>query len=173
MSKYGTVKALRPIKAMLEIIIRRNGEKVYHYKRKRDLHVWKGQSIYANLISQGAVGTSTAEWRVIASENNVSPDMGDDSGNPEANEFNPLIGTPVAVVYGFNPTIKPSGGYQSFADLQMEGTVISDGSKTLRKVGIIDMVAVPNRNIVFEDMVIPKDVVLNDEVLIRYIQQFG
>ena len=129
--------------------------------------------VIANLLSQGALGTSTGTWRAVASENDTMPDMGDDSGDPINNEFSPLIGSLVDVTYDFNPTVKPSGGYQTIGDLMIEGTVVSDGSKTLRKIGIIDNVAVPNQNIIFEDAVIPKDVVLNDEILVRYTMPIG
>ena len=164
---------LRRIKPKVELKIFRNGKKIHHFKRVRDLHVYRGQSIFANLLSQGAVGTATAEWRAIASENDVMPDMSDNSGDPEANEFSPLIGTPVAVTYIFEPDISPSGAYQTYATLTIEGTVISDRSATLRKIGIIDQVAIPDRNIVVEDMVIPYDVIENDEIFIRYVVQFG
>lgn len=161
------------IKPKIEIKVRRNGIKIHHYKRKRDLLLWRGQMILAYLLSQGAVGTATASWKVVASENSTAPDMGDDSGNPEANEFNPLIGTPVDATYDINPTVKPSGGYQTYADITISGTIVSDGSKTLRKIGIIDTVAVPNRNIIVADAVVPFDVILNDEIEVVYTIQLG
>jgi len=128
--------------------------------------------IFAYLLSQGNVGTLTATWQVVASENNTTPDMGDDSGNPLENEFSPVIGSPVSVSYDYNPDVKPSGGGQTGFDLIIYGTVISDGSKTLRKIGIVDTIASPNKHIVFEDAVIPKDVILNDEIYIRYTIPF-
>lgn len=164
---------MRRMKGKLELRVIRNGETIHSFKRKRDLLVWRGQSIFAYLLSQGAVGTDTDSWFVIASENDVMPDMGDDSGDPEENEFDPVIGTPVGVGYDFNPTVKPSGAYQTFADIIIDGTVISDGSKTLRKVGIIDGITPPNKHIVFEDSVIPFNVIEDDEIYIRYTIQLG
>jgi len=161
------------IKPRIEVTVRRNGVVIHRYRRKRDLLVWRGQSVLAYLLSQGAVGTATASWKAIASENNTAPDMADDSGNPEANEFNPLIGTTVAVTYTFYPDVKISGGYQTYADIIISGTVISDGNKTLRKIGIIDTVAVPNRHIIVEDSVVPFNVILNDEIEITYTAQLG
>jgi len=158
----------RRLKGRFELRIIRNGETIYRFKRTRDLLVWRGQMIFAYLLSQGAVGTSTDTWQVIASENNVSPDMGDDSGEPLNNEFNPVIGSPVNVSYDFNPTIKPSAGYQTQADLIIYGTVISDRNATLRKIGIIDDVSPPNQHIIFEDAIVPRDVLENDEIYIQY-----
>jgi len=165
-------RTIRRLKGRYELRIIRNGEEIYHFKRTRDLLVWRGQMIFAYLLSQGAVGTSTDTWQVVASENSVMPDMGDDSGNPLANEFNPVIGSPVNVSYDYNPDVKPSGGYQTVFDLIIYGTVISDGSKTLRKIGIIDTVSTPNKHIIFEDAVVPKDIILNDEIYIRYTIPF-
>lgn len=167
-------KEMRPrIKMMVEVICKRNGKEVYHFERKRDLLVWRGQSILANLLSLGAVGTVTSTWKVVASENEDMPDMGDDSGHPEIFEFNPLIGTPVEVSYDFIPTIKPNGIYQTLAELIIEGTVTSDGNKTLRKIGIIDSNPTPMRNIIVEDAVIPRGVITDEEILIRYIVPLG
>jgi len=168
-----TNERMTRIKPKWEIKIMRNGKKVCHKKRIRDLLVWRGQTILAYLLSQGVVGTATASWKVVASENEDAPDMGDDSGDPEANEFNPLIGTPADATYDFNPTVKVSGGYQTYADLVIKGTVVSDGSKTLRKIGIIDTVTVPNRHIVVADSVVPFSVLLNDEIYIEYTVQLG
>ena len=173
MTKLLCARALRRIKPRIHITIWRNGDKVLEFKRRRDLFVWRGQSIFAYLLSQGAVGTGTGTWRVIASENDTMPDMGDDSGDPMANEFSPMIGSVVNVTYEFQPTVKPSGMAQARADLIISGTVISDGSKTLRKVGVIDDVATPNQHIIFEDSVVPFNVILNDEIDIRYTVPFG
>lgn len=163
----------RRFKPKLFIRITRNGNKVFEFKKKRDLLVWRGQMVLAYLISQGAKGTATSSWKAVASENQTLPDMGDDSGNPLENEFNPLIGSPVNVSYDFIPDVKPSGGYQTMAELIIEATVTSDGSKTLRKVGVIDTVATPNQHIIFEDAVIPYNVVLNDQIYIRYTIPLG
>lgn len=170
---YAGNKHTTRIKAKIKLTVIRNGEIIHQFKRKRDLLVWRGQMILAYLLSQGAVGTATASWKILASENSNTPDMSDDSGNPETNEFNPLIGTPVTVTYDFNPTVKQSGGYQTYADLMIKATIISDGSKTLRKIGIIDTVAVPDRHIVVADSVVPFNVVLNDEIDIQYTVQLG
>jgi len=161
------------LKGMYEITIVRNGEPIYHFKRKRDLLVWRGQMVFANLLSQSAIGTATNTWKAIASENNVMPDMGDDSGDPEANEFLPMIGLLVDVTYEFQPDVKPSGAYQTIGDIIIKGTVISDGVKTLRKIGIIDTVVTPNRNIIFEDAVVPYNTILNDEIRIQYTIPLG
>jgi len=161
------------IKPMWSLMIHRNGDLIYHKKRIRDLFVWRGQSIFAYLLSQGVVGTATSTWYVVASENANAPDMGDDSGNPDANEFSPLIGTPVAVTYEFEPTVKPSGWGQTYALITIKGTVTSDGSKTLRKIGIRDNVAIPNRHIVCEDSVVPFSVILNDTIEISYMVRLG
>jgi hypothetical protein len=161
------------IKPKYEVKVIRNGEQVYHVKRTRDLLVWRGEMVLANLLSQGAVGTDTADWKVLASENDTVPDMGDDSGNPELNEFSPLIGTPVSVSYDFTPTVKVSGGYQTISELTIRGIVVSDGSKTVRKIGIIDTVSTPNRNIIVEDSVVPFNVVLNDQIQIIYTIPMG
>jgi len=173
MSVFKPHRMIRRLKPRYELRVIRNGVEIYKFKRKRDLLVYCGQMIFAYLLSQGNVGTATSTWQVVASENDVMPDMGDDSGNPLANEFNPQIGSPVNVSYDYNPDVKPSGGYQTHFDLIIYGTVISDGSKTLRKIGIIDTVAVPNKHIVFEDAVVPKDVILNDEIYIRYTIPLG
>jgi hypothetical protein len=151
----------------------RGGDVVYQKKRTRDLLVWRGQSVLAYLISQGAVGTSTSVWKVIASSNNTTPNMSDDSGNPEANEFSPSIGTPIAVSYTFEPTNKPSATSQVLATLKIQGTIISSGISTLRKIGIIDNVATPNRHIIVEDAVIPVEVITNDELEITYFIPLG
>ena len=169
----GCVQRELRIKPKWAILVRRNGELIHKEERIRDLLVWRGQSIFCNLLSQGAVGTATDTWYAVASENSTAPDMGDDSGDPDANEFNPLIGTPVAVTYTFEPDVKPSGLYQTIAVLTIKGTVISDGSKTLRKIGIRDSVAIPNRHIIVEDSLVPFDVILNDEIEVRYTVQFG
>jgi hypothetical protein len=129
--------------------------------------------VFAYLLSQGNIGTATSAWYVLASENSTAPDTGDDSQAPSTTEFNPLIGSPVSVAYDFNPTVKPSGGYQTYADLMVDGTVISDGSKTLRKVGLIDKIGGVYKNIIFEDAVVDKSVILNDEIYIRYTIQLG
>jgi len=170
---YGTIMALQRIKPRVEVEIIRNGKTIWKFKRKRDLLVWRGQMILAYLLSQGAIGTPTDTWLAVASENDVLPDMSDDSGDPELNEFYPLVGTSVAVSYTFAPDVKPSGAYQVYATLTIEGTVISTGNKTLRKVGIIDSVPVANRHIIVEDSVVPQTVILNDQILVRYIIQFG
>ena len=91
------------IKFMYKLEIIRNGDIIYRFKRKRDLLVWRGQSILAYLLSQGAVGTSTSAWKFVISANEDSPDMGDDSGDPLNNEFNPTLGDPVDVTYEFEP----------------------------------------------------------------------
>jgi hypothetical protein len=163
----------RRLKPRVEIRIIRNGEIIYEYKRKRDLLVWRGQSIFAYLLSQGNVGTSTSEWKAVASENDTMPDMGDDSGDPLNNEFYPVIGSPVSVTYTFEPDVKPSGGFQTMAELIIEGTVTSDGSKTLRKIGIIDSNTSPNQHIIFEDAVLPRSVVNGDKIYIRYTIPLG
>jgi len=173
MSKLRTSLTLRNIKPKVQVNVKRNGKTIWKFKRKRDLLVWRGQSIFAYLLSQGNVGTSTGTWKVVASENNVMPDMSDDSGNPEENEFYPLIGTPANVTYDFEPAVKPSGAFQTYAVLTIKGTVVSDGNKTLRKIGIIDSVSPPNRHIIIEDMVVPRDVITNDEIEIIYTIQFG
>ena len=166
-------RAIRRLKPKVEIQIKRNGKTVYKYRRKRDLFVWRGQMIFAYLLSQGNVGTETGTWQVVASENDVMPDVGDDSGNPLNNEFNPVIGTPVNVSYDFNPTIKPSGFYQVISDLIIYGTVTVDRDATLRKVGVIDDLSPPNQHIIFEDAVVPRNVLTNDEIVIRYTIQLG
>ena len=155
-------------KAKYTLTVVRSGETIYHFKQVRDLLVWRGQSILAFLISQESVGTSTTVWKCIASENNDEPNMGDDSGNPEANEFSPMIGSLADVTYEFNPSVKPNANVQTNAELVIEGTVISDGSKTLRKIGVIDTVATPERHIIFEDRTVETDVVSGDEIKIRY-----
>jgi len=166
-------RTIRRLKPKVEIRIIRNGETIYKYKRRRDLFVWRGQMIFAYLLSQGAVGTSTGTWQVVASENDVMPDVGDDSGDPLNNEFNPVIGSPVNVTYDFNPTIKPSGFYQVISDLIVYGTVITDRDATLRKVGVIDNLSPPNQHIIFEDAVVPRDILNGDELFIRYVIQLG
>ena len=167
------VQNLSRIKLMWALRIVRNGVPILKKKRMRDLFVYRGQSVLANLLSQGSVGTSTDTWYAVASENADAPDMGDDSGNPDANEFNPLIGTPVAVGYEFEPTVKPTGGYQTQATLTVSGTVVSDGSKTLRKIGIRDNVAIPDRNIIVEDSIVPFDVIVDDEIEVYYTIPLG
>jgi len=166
-------RAIRRLKPKVEIQIKRNGKTVYKYRRKRDLFVWRGQMIFAYLLSQGNVGTETGTWQVVASENDVMPDVGDDSGDPLNNEFNPVIGTPANVEYDFNPTIKPSGFYQVISDLIIYGTVTVDRDATLRKVGVIDDLSPPNQHIIFEDAVVPRNVLANDEIVIRYTIQLG
>lgn len=173
MSKFKASKALRRIKPKVQVNIKRNGEVIWSFKRKRDLLVWRGQSVIAYLLSQGNVGTSTSQWKVVASENSTMPDMSDDSGNPEQNEFYPLIGSPANVTFIFEPTVKPSGAFQTYATITIKGTVVSDGNKTLRKIGIIDSNPTPNRNIIIEDMVIPRNVQTNDEIEIIYTVQLG
>ena len=166
-------RAIRRLKPKVEIRIIRNGKTIYKYRRKRDLFVWRGQMIFAYLLSQGNIGTETGTWQVVASENDVMPDIGDDSGDPLNNEFNPVIGTPTNVSYDFNPTIKPSGFYQVISDLIIYGTVTVDRDATLRKVGIIDDLSPPNQHIIFEDAVVPRNVLTNDEIVIRYTIQLG
>lgn len=172
-TKITTGRRVCKIKPMYRIRVIRNGKCIYSFKRSRDLIVWRGQSVLANLLSQGAVGTDTNTWKVIASSNIIMPDMGDDSGDPEANEFNPVIGTPVEVTYNFEPTVKPSGGYQTFGQLTIKGTITATENGTIRKIGIIDNMATPNRNIIVEDAVVPADVVANDQIEIWYFMQLG
>jgi len=161
------------IKFMYKLEIIRNGDIIYRFKRKRDLLVWRGQSILAYLLSQGAVGTSTSAWKFVISANEDSPDMGDDSGDPLNNEFNPTLGDPVDVTYEFEPDQKPSGGYQTFATLNIkaEATVNTDG--TLRKIGLIDSGTPPNQHIIVEDAVVPQNVYVNDKVNVTYFLQLG
>ena len=173
MSMVKTHRMTRRIKGMVEIRIVRNGHEIFRFKRKRDLFVWRGQMVFVYLLSQGNIGTETSAWYVLASENSTAPNMGDDSQTPDATEFDPLIGSPVSVTYDFDPSVKPSGGYQTYADLIIDGTVISNGSKTLRKVGLIDKIGGVYTNIIFEDAVVDKSVILNDEIYIRYTIQLG
>lgn len=167
-SKMESHRIIRRLKAILEFRIIRSGVTIFKYRRKRDLLVWRGQMIFAYLLSQGSVGTATSTWRAVASENDVMPNMADDSGNPLNNEFYPVIGSPTSVTYSFNPTVKPNAGYQTQAELIIEATVISDRNATLRKIGIIDMVEPPNQHIIFEDAVVPRNIQTNDEIYIRY-----
>ena len=166
--RMGTHRILRRLKPILMFIVKRNGKTIYKYKRKRDLLVWRGQMVMAYLISQGNVGTSTSAWKAVASENDVMPNMADDSGNPLNVEFYPIIGLPVNVTYKFNPLIKPYATHQTQAELVIEATIISDRNATLRKIGIIDSNEPPEQNIIFEDAVIPKNIQQNDEIYIRY-----
>lgn len=170
---YSPEKIALRIKARYTITCRRNGEEVFRFKRTRDLLVWRGQSVLANLLSQGNVGTATSEWKAIASENNTPPNMSDDSGEPETHEFYPVIGTPVSVTYEFSPTIIPIGNAQTPSELIIKGTVISNGEKTLRKIGIIDSNDYPNRNIIIEDFVPIRPVITNEEIDIEYMFPLG
>lgn len=164
---------LKGIRIMYKFQVVRNGEPIYEAKRTRDLCVWIGQKVLAYLISQGAVGTATSTWYVIASSNEDSPDMGDNSGDPEANEFNPQIGTKVEVSYSFEPETKPSSGAQLIAQLHITGTITVGADATLRKIGIIDGVATPNRNIIVEDAVVPIAVLNGDTIPIDYFMYLG
>lgn len=156
------------LKIMYEVEVYRNGKRIYHQKPKRDLQVWRGQSVIAGLLSQGAVGTDTATWYIVLSSNSTMPNMNDDSGDPEANEFSPTIGTKVSASYEFTPTDKTNSGYQVLAQLKIYGQINITGNATLRKIGIIDNVATPNRNIVVEDAVIPVDLHNGDTVKTNY-----
>jgi hypothetical protein len=155
------------------VTLKRKGKVIGIYSKDEDLLVWRGQTILAYLLTQGSLGTATSSWKIVASENSNAPDMGDDSGEPLANEFNPVIGTPVTVTYDFQPEVKVQGGYQTFAEITISGTVISDGSKTLRKIGIIDNNAVPSQNIIIEDSLVSANVILNDEIEINYTIRLG
>jgi len=171
-----TVKCKRArlrLKPRYEIRIKRNGVEVYRFKRTRDLLVWRGQSIIAYLLSQGAVGTPTSAWKLVASSNESSPDMGDDSGNPLNNEFYPTLGTPTTVSYAFEPSEKTSGSYQIIATLKIYGTITATTSGTLRKIGIIDSGTPPNQRIIIEDAVIPVTINTNDQIEITYYIQLG
>jgi hypothetical protein len=172
---YALVIGLLPY--TVYVIVHRNGNIVYRRKTKwrfyKDLLVWRGQMVLAYLLSQGALGTSTSIWKIVASENSNAPDMSDDSGEPLANEFNPIIGTPVEVTYDIEPEVKVQGGYQTYAELRIKATITSDGTKTLRKIGIIDSNAIPAQNIITEDYVTPCNVVLNDEIEIIYAIRLG
>jgi len=161
------------IKPRYEIRVKRNGHEVYRFKRTRDLLVWRGQSILAYLLSQGAVGTPTSAWKIVISSNDTNPDMGDDSGDPLNNEFNPTLGDPVDAQYDFIPTTKPSGAYQTFATLTIYGTVTVTTADTLRKIGIIDSGTPPDQHIIIEDAVVPFDVNANDNVEVYYYIQLG
>jgi len=171
-----TVKCTRGrprLKPRYEIKIIRNGIEVYRFKRKRDLLVWRGQSIIAYLLSQGAVGTPTSTWKLVASSNEDNPDMGDDSGDPLNNEFYPTLGTPATVSYDFEPSEKTSGSYQIIATLKIYGTITASTSGTLRKIGIIDSGTPPNQRIIIEDAVVPASVNQNDQIQITYYIQLG
>jgi len=167
-SKMESHRILKRLKPMLEFMIKRDGETIFKYKRKRDLLVWRGQMVIAYLLSQGNVGTQTSTWKAVASENDTMPNMGDDSGDPLNNEFYPIIGSPTSVTYDFNPTVKPNAEYQTQAELIIEATIISDRNATLRKIGIIDTIEPPEQHIIFEDAVIPRNINTNDEIYIRY-----
>ena len=156
------------IKFMYAYRIIRNGEVVKEVKRQRDLLVWRGQMVLAYLLSQSAVGTSTSTWKAVVSSNSTTPDMGDDSGNPESNEFSPTLGTPATVTYSFEPTNKSSGAMQNYSHLKITGSITLTSSGTLRKIGIIDNVATPNRHIIVEDAVVPVTVYVSDVIEVEY-----
>ena len=161
-------RILRRIKPRFMVKIIRNGETIFKYRRKRDLLVYDGQLAIAYLVSRGAIGIETGNWMVVASENTSSPNMADSSGDPLNNEFNPVIGSPVYASWDFNPTVRPSAYYQTQAEIIIEGTVISDRYATFRKMGVIDDLSPPNQHIILEDSVIPKDIIPNDNIYIRY-----
>lgn len=159
---------LRRRKFMYIYRIIRNGVTIKEVKRKRDLLVWRGQMVIAYLLSQGGVGTATTTWKVIGSSNSTTPNMSDDSGNPEANEFNPTVGTPASVTYTFEPTNKPSSEAQTYAHLKVKGSITVTVNTTVRKIGIIDQIATPNRHIIVEDAVVPVAVLNGDILEIEY-----
>ncbi|RLC82427.1 MAG: hypothetical protein DRJ03_19055 [Chloroflexi bacterium] len=161
------------IKFRYKLMVWRNGDLIYKFKRMRDLLVWRGQSILAYLLSQGAVGTPTSGWKFVVSSNETAPDMGDDSGDPLNNEFNPTLADPVDVTYEFEPETKPSGGYQTFATLNIKALATITTSGTLRKIGLIDSGTPPNQYIIVEDAVVPIDVNVNDKIDIVYFIQLG
>jgi hypothetical protein len=153
---------------MYQLRIIRDGMPIYAVRRKRDLLVWRGQSILAYLLSQGAVGTNTNTWKMIISSNNDTPNMNDDSGDPEANEFSPVIGTPQAVTYTFEPTVKPNANMQTYAQLKLQASITVTSNTTVRKMGIIDSIDLPNRHIIVEDAVVPVAVLTGDIVEVTY-----
>lgn len=166
--KYTCGKQTHRLRILYKLTIWRNGQPIKRFKRTRDLLVWRGQMVLASLLSQGALGTTTSTWQLVASSNSNAPNMSDDSGNPDANEFNPLLGSAVNVSYDFDPSQKPSGEYQAFAQLIMYGTITITSAGTLRKIGIRDTVSTPNRHIIVEDRVVDQSVQVNDQIEIYY-----
>jgi hypothetical protein len=160
-------------KLMYEYKLIRNGVTIKQVKRTRDLLVWRGQSVLAGLLSQGAVGTAASVWKVAVSSNSTTPNMNDDSGNPLANEFSPSLGTPVAVDYAFIPADKSNSNWQTIATLTIHGAITITTSSTIRKIGIIDSVAPNNCHIVVEDEVVDVATLINDVCDVTYILQIG
>jgi len=166
-------RALREIRPRYGFKVIRGGEVVYRRWEGADLLVWRGQMSLAYLISQGSTGSAVGAFMLVASENSDMPDMGHDSGNPEANEFSPIIGTPITGTWWFDPTVKPTGQYQLSGWLYYEGDVVADRDCTLRKMGIIDTTPTPNRRIITEDRVVDVPILLNDLIRIRYFFPLG
>jgi len=166
-------RALREIRPRYGFKVIRGGEVVYRRWEGADLLVWRGQMSLAYLISQGSTGSAVGAFMLVASENDTMPDMGHDSGDPEANEFSPVIGTPITGTWWFEPTVKPTGQYQLSGWLFYEGDVVADRDCTLRKMGIIDTTPTPNRRIITEDRVVDVPILLNDLIRIRYFFPLG
>jgi hypothetical protein len=158
---------------MYQYRIIRNGVEVIRRKRKRDLLVWRGLSVLADLISQGALGSDTSAWKVVVSGNETSPNMGDDSGVPLSTEFNPSLGTPSLVSWYFYPEDKVDGNAQVIATLTLTGTVEILTGGTIHKLGVIDS-NVSHQNIIVEDATNGLDtVVVGDLVEVTYFMQLG
>jgi hypothetical protein len=130
-------------------------------------------SVIAGLISQGEVGSDTSAWKVYVSGNTVTPNMGDDSGEPLTNELNPSLGTPQPVTWNFSPSEAVSGEAQLVGTLTLTGIVTVTTEGNIRKIGIIDSGTPPNQRIVVEDSVVPQSVIVGDNVEITYFLQFG
>jgi hypothetical protein len=158
---------------MYQLEIIRNGETIKKIRRKRDLLTWRGQMVLANLLSQGAVGTATSTWYIVVSGNTTTPNMNDDSGDPEATEFSPLRGVSVTVSYAFSPSQKPNSNAQTYATFTVTGTVTVTSAGNVTKIGIRDNVATPNRHIIVEDAVVPQAVLVDDLCAVTYFLQMG
>jgi hypothetical protein len=130
-------------------------------------------SVVANLISQGSVGSSTAAWMVFVSGNTVTPNMGDDSGDPLNTELSPSLGTPASITWTFSPEAKVSGEAQLVGTLSLVGTVTISSEGNIRKIGIIDSNTSPNQRLIVEDAVVSQSVIVGDNVEITYFMQFG
>jgi hypothetical protein len=130
-------------------------------------------SVLANLISQGSVGSSTTTWKVFVSGNTVTPNMGDDSGDPLNNELSPSLGTPASITWSFSPANKVSGEAQLVGTLSLVGTVTISTEGNIRKIGIIDSGSSPNQRLVVEDAVVSQAVIIGDNVEVTYFMQFG
>lgn len=155
------------------LCIVRNGIEIKRIKRKRDLLTWRGMDVMVGLLSQGAVGHVSGVWKAYVSGNTVTPNMGDDSGDPFNNELDPLLGDIATMTWSFSPSTKVTGETQLVGSVILTGIVNITLAGNIRKIGIVGSSGVSSYYIIVEDAVISQLVIIGDNIEITYFLQLG